>query len=169
MRVDTSDDDTLIGDYVSAATAWCQNFTERQFINATWKYRLDKWPTDIVIPISPLSSVTSIQYIDADGATQTLSSSEYTVDTAIEPGRIVLAYGKDWPNLQEVIQAVIVTFVAGYGSAGSDVPQSIRTAVRILTAHWYEIREPIVTGTIVAKVPMSIESILWQYRTVEFS
>ncbi len=165
MRVDTSDDDTYIGNLISAATSYIQDRTCRQMINATFKLRLDKFEAiQIWLPRAPLSSVTSIQYVDENEATQTLSASKYKVDSQSLPGRIKQTDGESWPQVSDNLQSVIITFVAGYGSATTDIPEGLRLAVRILTAHWYESREPIVTGTIVAQVPLSVESLINQFK-----
>ena len=94
MRVDTSDDDTYIASLISAATQYAQDRTNRQFINATFKLRLDGFiSTQLWIPRAPLSSVTSVQYVDENEATQTLSTDLYKVDTQALPGRIRIADG----------------------------------------------------------------------------
>jgi hypothetical protein len=46
-----------------------------------------------------------------------------------------------WPTTRDQINAVIVTFVAGYGAA-SAVPQYAKTAVKHLIGLWYLHREP---------------------------
>ena len=62
---------------------------------------------------------------------------------------------------------VTVTFVAGYGSAATDVPSVLREAVKMLTAHYYEFRQPVISGTIATKIPMHIESLIWIHRVLE--
>lgn len=79
----------------------------------TWELSLDRFPVCIRVPIAPLQSVTSITYTDADGASQVLASSGYTVDTRSRPARILPAYGTSWPATRAVPNAVIVKFVAG--------------------------------------------------------
>ena len=169
MRVDTSDDDTYIAGLISAATQYAQDRTNRQFINATFKLRLDGFlAAQLWLPRGPLSSITSIQYVDQDDATQTLAGSKYKVDTASMPGRVVRADGQSWPSTTPNPQSVIITYVSGYGSSTSDVPEGIRLAIRMLTAHWYEAREPVIVGSIVAKVPNSVDALLMQYRIPDY-
>ena len=169
MRVETADDDTYIAGLISAATAYAQDRTGRQFINATFKLRLDKFmATELWLPRTPLSSVTSIQYVDSNEATQTLASSKYKVDTYSMPGRVKQADGESWPAVSDNPQAVVITFVAGYGTGTTDVPEGIRLAIRMLTSHWYESREPVVIGTIVAKIPTTVDALLMQYRVPDY-
>jgi uncharacterized phiE125 gp8 family phage protein len=162
LKITHSDDDTIIDSYVTAARLWCEAFIQRQLITATWELVLDAfWADAIPLPFPPLASVTSVQYIDTDGDSQTFSSDDYVVDTKSAPGRIYLAYNESWPTTRQVREAVTITYVAGYGASGSDVPEEIRTAIRLLTAHYYEHRE----GEAGA-VPDVVRQILWSKRCV---
>lgn len=166
-RIDIDADDTLLGDYIAAAREWAERYTRRQFCTATWEWTLDRFPCSslqaLLAPRPPLASVSEIRYVDQDGATQVWDAGEYQVDARSEPGRILPAYGHTWPATRAQLAAVTITFVAGYGDA-DDVPQALRTAVRMLVSHQYETREPIVTGTIVATVPLGVEALLRAYR-----
>lgn len=99
----------------------------------------------IRLPRSPLQSVSSITYIDATGATQTLSPSLYNVDSISDPGRVAPVWGSYWPITRRQLNAITITFVAGYGAA-SAVPETYRLAIRQLVAHWYTNREAVATG-----------------------
>ena len=161
LRVEHSEEDSLIDNLIEAARVHVEMFTHRSLINTTFTLKLDAFPQEIRTPRSPLSSVTSITYIDTNGASQTLSTDTYDVDTDTEPGRIFLKHNQDWPDTRGINNAVTVTFVAGYGSASTDIPESLRAAVSMLTAHYYEQREPVVVGTITGRIPMSVESLMW--------
>ena len=162
MSVEISDDDTMITNFITAARLWCEHFTRRAFVTQTWTLKLDKFPTEFRVLLPPLQSVTSIQYIDVDGATQTLATSEYTVDSDSEPGRIVEAFEKAWPSTRDVINAVTLTFVAGYGNA-STVPEEVKLAIKMLVGHWYENRESFALMA-PREVPMATEHLLWPLR-----
>lgn len=166
-RVTHAEEDSYIETLISAARDYCETFTNRAVITQTWALTLPGFPSWFCLQKAPLQSVSSIKYVDQDGATQTVSTDVYDVDTTVEPGRVVLKTGQSWPSTGESIAAVTVTYVAGYGDARTDVPPSFRLAVKILSAHWFELREPVVVGTIIAKVPMSVESLLWSNRLLE--
>lgn len=82
--------------------------------------------------VSPLISVTSITYLDTAGASQTLATSVYKVDTARRPGVVWLKYTQTWPSTYGEANAVTVTYTAGYGPAASDVPEAAKTAMYLL-------------------------------------
>jgi uncharacterized phiE125 gp8 family phage protein len=61
---------------------------------------------------------------------------------------------------------VTVTYVAGYGPAGDDVPAAIRHAMLLLIGHWYEHRESVVVGGNPVQVPLAVQALLRPYRRV---
>lgn len=166
LRVDTSDDDTLIDALVKAAREQAENFTRRALITQTWDMVLDGWPagTAMPIPLPPLQSVTHVKYKDQDGSESTFSSGDYIVDTAVEPGRIVLGYNKSWPSgTLYPASPISVRFVAGYGDAATDVPESIIQAMKLMVGLWYEHREDAdVMRTY--PIPMGAEMLMYSYR-----
>jgi len=149
---------------VRAATEVVEETTWRALITQTWRLTLDQFPCRIVLPRPPLQSVTSLQYVDENGALQTLGSTKYLVTLDAEPGRIEPAYNEVWPTTRCQQDAVRVTYVAGYGAAASDVPQGIRQAILLILADWFRNREANITGTIIAPVPMSAAWLLAGYR-----
>jgi uncharacterized phiE125 gp8 family phage protein len=165
MRVDGRQEDGYINGLIAAATSYIQNETGRQFVTATFETKFDGFADTLILPRSPLVSVTSIQYIDEDGDTQTLDSSYYTVDTASQPGRVNRAYDTTYPNTQDVSNALTVTYTAGYGTA-SEVPSPIRAAINLLVAHWFENREPVAFSS-PSNIPFTITAIMNQYKLRE--
>lgn len=91
----------------------------------------------IVLPIPPVQSISSIQYVDTSGATQTLSSANYILDSNSEPARITPAYGLSWPDTRVQVGAVTVTFVAGYGLAIA-VPAAAKTFIKMKVRQLYD-------------------------------
>jgi len=144
LRIDGSDEDTLIGNYITVARQTLEVLMRRSFITQTITLKYDKFPSNkdgILLPRPPAISVTSIQYVDTDGATQTWSSGNYTVDTSSEPARITPNYNVDFPDTRVQSNAVTIVYTSGYGTGTTDVPESIRLAVRLLVGSYYENRE----------------------------
>lgn len=138
-RID--EDETAIASLIATAREMAETYTRRAFVTQTWKMFLDQFPACSVIemPRAPLQSVTHIKtYDDADAAT-TFAASNYYVDAATRPGRIVLRDASSWPDADRVANAVEIQFVAGYGGV-SLVPAQIKQAVLLTVAHLYEHR-----------------------------
>lgn len=171
LRVDTTADDTYISACIVAARQSAEDFLGRQLITATWVYKLDAFPATrygadavLYLPRPPVQSVTSVQYVDTAGATQTLSASLYQTDLSAEPARIAPARNQTWPTTDtDTLAAVTITYVAGYGDAASDVPQAIRQAILLTLGHFYENREDVVVGATANQVPKAATYLLHQY------
>ena len=166
LRVDEIDEDTLIESLITAARESAETFTWRQFITATYELTLDTFPGVIYLPRPILQSVTSITYVDSDSAEQTVDEDTYVVKTDSVIGEVYPAYGESWPTCRGFTDDITVTFKDGYGDAASDVPDSLKAAIRLFVGHLYENREATVVGTIVATLPLAVESLLWNNRVV---
>lgn len=166
LRVDHSDDDTLIDGLIVAARQWAEGFLQRQLVTATWKLYLDYFPLDgsaIRLPLPPTQSVSSVQYIDEDGVLQTWDASKYILDKESQPARLQPAYEQEYPATRDVPNAVTITFVAGYGLAAA-VPGPHKSAIKLVVAELYERREQLVIGAPVSRAPFTAEALLWPDR-----
>lgn len=168
LREDGTDQDSLIEGLIIAAREQAEKFTERALCTQSWTLKLDAFPCEsfIKLPFPPLISVESVKYYDTDGVLQTMSSSDYVVDTTSLFGKIDLAYGASWPTPRDIPNAVVVAFTCGYGGRNA-VPASIKAAIKLNLSHLYENREAINIGNIVTPIPMAYESLLWPYRVTE--
>jgi uncharacterized phiE125 gp8 family phage protein len=157
-----------------AADDHVEGVLRRALCMQTWQLTLDEFPCAeysdeavIELPFPPLVSVTSLAYVDRDGAPQTLAAPSYQIDTAGFVGRVAPAYGTFWPSTRNQLNAVTVTYVAGYGDP-ADVPPAIKSALRLMLGHLYENREAVVTGTIATQLPLAVDALLAPYRVREF-
>lgn len=171
-RVDLNEENTDLDSMVSAAREYAEGYTRRALITQAWVLKLDAFPHDgcpIELPLPPLKEVTAITYLDDAGATQTWSSSAYTVDKPTGPrcerGRVVPKYQELYPKTQAVPGAVSIAFTCGYGDAGAAVPQAIRRAILVRVGELYDIRGEATRGTIVAANPVTSQRLLWPFRS----
>jgi len=172
LRVDLSDDDSLISALIVAAREHAEAITRRAFITQTLKLSMDAFPANngpIYVPMPPLQSVNSLKYFDTDGMEQTLTEgTDFLVDNESEPGRITPAPDTGWPATQNRPNAVSVEFVAGFGDA-SKVPQGIKQAILLMVGHWYENREAVtMQGNNAGELPMAVDSLLMMHRIWRF-
>jgi uncharacterized phiE125 gp8 family phage protein len=125
LRITHSAEDALIERRIRVAREAAEERLERTLITTTWRVTLDAFPTAIRLPNPRIQSVDSIQFLDVNGALQTLDPADYIVDTVKEPGWIVPGDDKAWPDTRERINAVIVEYKAGYGDTADTVPAPI--------------------------------------------
>ena len=181
LRIVHDDEDDLIESYKIAARKHIEfTLTWRALITQELQLSLDSFPPratyyspyfikakndEIVLPYPPVQEIVSITYKDKDGTETTIPADDYIVDTDSEPARIVPAPGESWPTEDLYpLGAVKIKFKAGYGDTKEDVPNELRQAILMLTAHFYENREQVVIGATVADLPMAIDALTMPYR-----
>ena len=146
LKEDGTDNDALVSSLITAARQFVEKDYDCALVTQTWDLFLDGFPTDpadnkIQLGLSPVASVTSVSYIDTEGATQTWASTNYVFDSSGLIPRMVLASNATYPATQSGrINSVTVRAVCGYGAA-SAVPETIKTAMKLTIALWYENRE----------------------------
>ncbi len=164
LRVDGSADDDMLTAFIAAATDQIERFLGRYLINTTIGYKMDGFSTpddekmialgagthdawiggftnqsgEFDLPHRPVSSITSIKTYDRSNTESTFSSSSYRLDG--QGGRVYLNSGSTFPTDLRDREAVLVTFVCGYGSAASDVPAAIKQGVLMHAGAMYECR-----------------------------
>ena len=148
-RVDGTDEDALLTMAIAAARSRAEHETGRRLITQTWRQTLDEFPLEeIRLEVPPVASISQLQYVDAAGTLQTLTGSAYVLDAAVGPaGWLYPADGTSWPVTDDVLNAVRIDIVAGYGADGSFVPGDIRAWMLLTIGYLYAQREAIdVTG-----------------------
>ena len=131
---ETSDDnDSKLICLIKAVTDIAENVTGRDLINKTYKGFLNCFPScsrrSIQIRKSKLQSITSIEYY-LDGILTTFDSANYYITESNNYSTINLVDGKDWPSsIDRRKQAVVITFIAGYGTDTCDIPAGLTQAM----------------------------------------
>jgi len=179
LRVDFTDDDTLIESLIGAATAAAEEFTNRALMAQTITHVLPGFPCGdmfrnpfaaIRLFKSPFASLTSITYYDADDAAQTLDVSGNDADVIVvstaEPATIspwITNMADGWPATNpDRPNAVTIVYAAGYANAAA-VPKPIKQAMLLMIGAWYERREDSVQN-----LPKASEMLLMPYVVREY-
>lgn len=176
LNVDFDDDDDLITSYIEAAIDTFDGpfgWLGRALMPQTWDYFRDEWPdTDeqgIRLPLPPLISVESVNYVDPDSETETvLASSGYVVDTSSLYGWLVPV--DEWPETMETANAIRIRFTSGYQTGSSpsteDVPAPIKQAILLTVRDLYDFRGSLVVGAAVSPIPQAIDRLVEPYRLI---
>ena len=167
LNVTHTEDDSLISDYIDAATKVIEDRCQRCFVEQTRKLVMTgfadkRYVHDRVIfpPRGPLSSVTSIIYASATNVSTTLASSDYIVSSHESPGRISEGYGATWPATYGVADDVTVTYLVGSSTSTAGVPANVKQALAMLVAHWYRNRESALIGTVSNEIEWGLNALL---------
>lgn len=170
-RIDTADTrrDALVTQLIKAATEYAEAYTGRAFVQRTLEFRtggftdsvfLSTYGRGLRLPHPPLIDVTSVTYIDSAGATITVASSVWDIDTASEPGIVYLALNQYWPYAAYYSpDGVRVRYTAGYApDAGSppdyqqNVPSLLKVWLQQRVVTLYDQSSALVIGTIVQPI-----------------
>lgn len=148
-RIVGSDSDDYLNTLIVVSRQYAEHYTQKVFGEQIWQLTAAEFPCQLAKP--PLFSIDWVKYNSGDVLT-TWGSSEYHVDLSI-PSKIVPV--DSFPSVDDRPDAVQVQFVAG-----ETEPEKIQLACLIMCSHWFESREPVIIGTIVAKIPWSAHVLL---------
>lgn len=164
LRVDHFDDDGVISGCILAARQHIENVTGLVLSTSTWTMTLDGAPADgwVLLLREPVQSVSAVRYYNTAGVLTTWSGTEWESDLNSSPPRIRPRETYSWPSVKDVLSAVQVEFVAGYGGPDS-VPQPVMHAMRLLVGHFYENREA-ASGAL-SPLPFAVDALLAPYKT----
>lgn len=169
LRVDHVEEDAYITALITAARLNCEQRTGLSVCSKTYSAYADSFPAEIELPNPITSSVVGIAYLDADGSLQTLDPAQYQVDIASHPARIRPV--DQWPATAERMNAVQVSYVSGFASAGQ-VPTPLKQWMLLAIGDMYEHRtasdRPI--GAVVATATVAysfVDNLLQPYRVLQ--
>lgn len=159
LRIDTDADDKHLNELAHDAVAFLEgkNALRRALITQSWAQWV-KNPTEVRVEMTPFQSLTSVQYYDAAGSLQTATLANFEAVGTDDKVWIRPKDGYSWPASEDRPDAIKITYQAGYGDAASDVPRSIRRAIALLVAHWYERREVVDRDT--AEIPYGLTALI---------
>lgn len=155
-RVDTTAEDALLEGLISAATTYVEQYTSLALSEQTWELVTGQWKSEYLLK-APVRSVTSIKYVDEDGAEQTVSSSLYTLDDTTN--RVLMLEDFTEPALRGEDSDITIRFVTGLVT----VPQPIKLAILLLIALWYDNRAA-ASDRAMMPMPHAVDALLANYR-----
>ena len=170
LRVDIADDDTLIASMISAATDYVENYTGRAFVTRTYRADLMNFYDFIELPMEPIIAISNIKYYNTSSPSvlTTLSSSVY----ALVNNKIYRNFGSSWESVYPRVDAVQITFTAGYAPTSSpevaaeSVPDAIKASILLIVGDLYEHRETSITGLMYTRT-RTVEMLLNPYRVYQ--
>ncbi|PKA40447.1 hypothetical protein CWR43_28125 [Rhizobium sullae] len=136
LRIDFDDDDADVDLMLGSARDHVEKYCNTRLASQTVEIKCDGFCDFARLPEAPVSSITSVSYVDTDGATQTLATTVYELRADGLETSIVTKYGQQWPAIQSGSR-ITVTAVVGYAEA----PAAVKHAILLFIADAYEVRE----------------------------
>lgn len=151
-------DDTVLTAALDGARRYAEHYTQTSIGEQTLELALDAFPVSwITLPRGPVTSITSVKYLDQAGGLQTLDPGAYKLDTYQTPARLFPAFGTSWPSTRCEVNAVLIRYVAGAVTA--EIDQAVISALKLIVGHLYENREDSTPGTI-NNIPLGADALL---------
>lgn len=162
LKIEDLPEDELLEDYITAACALVggkEGIVGKILTSETWDLKLSSARGCVVLPLSPVQSITSIEYFDSTNVLKQLNVSDFYLYGDEDSALIEPKPGISWPSVFPRRDAIKIRFVAGFG-ARTDVPKNITRAIRLLVAHWYANREAVTVGVTAKELPLAVDSLL---------
>tara|TARA_R110002051_G_scaffold279881_1_gene341371 strand:- start:698 stop:1288 length:591 start_codon:yes stop_codon:yes gene_type:complete len=167
MKVDYTNDDTLIEDVlIPSAREMVEKMINKALITQTLKAYYSSFDNIVDLPYAPVQSVTSVKRIQQNTTTTLTVDSDYYVQGLDDKFLLITSPYSSPPGFSPSDSfngaELLVEYVAGYGTAGSNVPAAIKEAIRKIVAFNYENRNEDEAGL---EIPNSAKNILNKYRS----
>lgn len=147
LRVDQSDDESMITALTTAATQYVEQITNLALVDQTLELRMSGYPVSRVVQLrGPYLSLLSYKYTDEAGDLQNIDADSYVIESSLKnvAPRIVPAYNVTWPYSIPVSDSLRIQWRAGFvdltGSPTEDmtkIPGPLLSAVKLhVEAHY---------------------------------
>jgi len=164
LRVEHSDDDAVIAALVAGSRIHVEAQTRRALITQNWRMSIDAWPQDgrLLVRPAPLQTLDAARVYDFEGVAHQVDTQAFVADLA-NSALIFAPWALPAPG--RLAAGIEVDVTAGYGDGALDVPEALRQAIRLLTAHWYENRGLAAVGTVTV-LPSTVAALIAPYRVM---
>ena len=155
-RITDSYDELVIQGCLDAAHDLVQQYLNRKLHPSTFGAFVETYRNRISLPFSPVVSVSKITCEDVrSNEIELVKDLDWKYESITESIRFLVNYS-DYSNF-------IIYYSGGYQTA-SDIPKSVKHAIKMTFATLYENREDTITGTQINEEPVHSRRILAAHR-----
>jgi uncharacterized phiE125 gp8 family phage protein len=164
LKVETADEDALIGGLVAAAVGTIEAQTGKAMSVKSFTQQVAGFPCraphSIILFRGPVTAITEISYDPADGS-NAASLTDFRLVDGVNAA-LMPAFGQSWPATVPGPGSVRITFTAGYAA---DQAPELDQAALLLVAHWHANREAAAIGAGGAtELPLAVDMLIQPYR-----
>lgn len=137
---DDGAEDALLARYLGAAMAAVETRTGQALLSRGFLLRVTGWDRGgrLVLPVGPVASIDAVRLVGPDGPVP-LDHAGWVLAPGKSRQRLAGPAGSALPSVPRG-QMVEIEFTAGHGAGWNDIPDTLRQAVLMLTAHYHESR-----------------------------
>jgi uncharacterized phiE125 gp8 family phage protein len=163
LRLSHDTEDELLSGLIKAAREDVERVTGVAMISQSWRLAMDRWPRSgrVVLARYPVQEILSVTVFGSEGEASLVDPADYQVDTLSRPARI---HFEQRPEPMRAMNGIEIDFSAGFGEAGTDVPDLLKRAVMMLVTHWYEFRASYGAADQPVSYPAGYDRLIAGYR-----
>jgi uncharacterized phiE125 gp8 family phage protein len=159
---DDDSEDTFITSLIAPARAYVEKCSTYGLVAGTRVFTFTSFGDYLEIYLRPITSLTSVAYVDEDGADQTYTP---LAPLGAYPFRIFPAVNDEFPTILAG-STITVTLAAGALADTSQEYLIAKRAMLLLIGHWFEFREAAQAGIVSPEIAFAITSLLDELRPV---
>jgi len=163
LRIDHDHEDNLIEETIKSARQYTEFASGQKMITQSWRQYESCFPSQrqIAIKVSPVQSIAAVTAFSSDGTPHVLSSDDIHLMRGHDPAHLLLA---DDVKPELAHNGFELDIVAGIGDLGIDVPDTLKRAILLLVAHWYEFRGAIPPSQQPVSLPPGFSALMMPFR-----
>ena len=163
LRIAGEAEDDLLAGLLRAAREEVETSCGLALIEQNWRMTLDAVPPTgrVLLRRHPVRAVLSVTVYGRDGEASIVDPGSYRLDAESRPARL---HFLSTPMSDAAMNGVEIDFAAGFGEAGTDVPDLLKRAILLLVAHWFEFRAGYGPGDQPVSYPAGYERLIAPYR-----
>ena len=164
LRVSHDSEDALIASLISAAREEVEAACGLALLDQSWRLTLDVLPPlgRVLLRRHPVREIVSVTAFGQDGEGETLDPATYRLMAQSRPA---VLYFTTQADRSKTGNGYEIDFKAGFGEAGADVPDLLKRAILLLTAHWYEFRAHLAPRSQPHSFPAGYERLIAPWRS----
>jgi uncharacterized phiE125 gp8 family phage protein len=130
--------DTMVSSLIQAARLKWENDTQEYLISRGMQLVLENF-CEFQFPHRPVTSISSVEYYDAENVLQTLDATNYQLDVYEAVFR--QAYNQSWPVTVDRWDAITIKYTLGSHFDSTTVPEIAKSAMKLLIGFYFENRD----------------------------
>lgn len=163
LRVDHDHEDSFLIETLKAARQYTEFASGVKLISQEWRQYENKRPHDGCIPLKlrPVQSINTVTAYDVEGNSTVLQTAQYQLTRTSDQPVLEISTSLDGYLLENGLE---IDMVVGLGDFGVDTPESLKRAIMLLIAHWYEFRGAVSPSQQPVSLPPGFENLIMPHR-----
>ncbi len=168
LRIDHDHEDDLLLELLRAARQYTEFASGQKLLTQLWRQYVSGISQDrcVTLKVAPVQSISAVIAYDAEGEPSPLSLDEFDLVRGTEPVQLRFS---DGVNMGRAANGLEIDIIAGLTDLAVEVPDTLKHAIRLLVAHWYEFRGAISPQQQPVSLPPGFDSLVRAYRPVRLA